>query len=62
MAGLVPVQIKVAWKNPKALRALKSLARNLESVAEDFEYREDVKEAIRAARYLAKAVTVVVDK
>ncbi len=60
MAEPLKFKIRVGWDNPKAFRALKSLVRNLESVEEDFEYRDDVKEAIRAARYLVKNMNACV--
>lgn len=42
----------------KAMRALALVLEVLNEVAEDFEYREDVKRAVRAARYLTKNVRV----
>lgn len=52
------VRMSVVWTNERAVNALNVLLRTLEEVGEDFEYRDDVKRAIRAARFLAKNVGV----
>jgi hypothetical protein len=56
------ITVSVAFGNPKAVRAFRKVARVLADVAEDFGYREDVKDAVKAARYAAKHLTCRVDK
>lgn len=46
------VHVRLVVDNPKAIRALKVVLECLSDVAEDFEYRDDVKNAVKAARYL----------
>jgi hypothetical protein len=53
----VEVPIRLVVENPKAFHALRVIASTLEDVAEDFEYRDDVKRAIKAAKYLIKNLT-----
>lgn len=54
------VQIRMEVTNPKAQRALVVLAKELASIAEDFAYRDDLRNAVRAANYLAKNLTYTV--
>lgn len=56
------VRMRVVLANPKARKALLSLANNLESLAEDFEYREDVRKAVKAARYLYRNLEINVSR
>lgn len=49
------VRLKVIV-DEKSLRALRIMLDVLSDVAEDFEYRKDVKRAVRAARHLVKHV------
>lgn len=56
-ADLGHIVIDVQWKNERALAALRVLLQTLQDVAEDFPYRDDVKNAVKAANYLAKNVT-----
>lgn len=52
--------ISATFKNQKALRALRKVTEVLEDVAEDFGYRDDVKQAVKAARYAARHIGVEV--
>ena len=51
-AAIIVVDVRV--KNPKALRAVSCIGTVMQSIAEDFEYRDDVKRAVRACNYLFK--------
>lgn len=55
------VTVRLVLENPKAYRALKVLVSVLEDVAEDFGYRDDVKRAVRAGKYLSRNVSIVAD-
>lgn len=56
--NVVRIRAEVVWTNKRAIRALAILAETLESVGEDFSYRDDVQRALRACRYLGKHVRV----
>lgn len=43
--------VRLEFANPKAVRAMKVLIRELASIADDLSWRDDVKRACRAARY-----------
>lgn len=46
------VVIDVRVRDKKAMRALAVVSEVMQSIAEDFEYRDDVKRAVRAFNYL----------
>jgi hypothetical protein len=48
------VRVKVVLDNKKALRAFGLVLRTLADVAEDMPWRDDVKQAVKAARYARK--------
>lgn len=52
--NLRTVTIRATWENKKAMRAFNKVLEVLEDVAEDFPYRGDVQNAVKAARYAAK--------
>lgn len=61
MAKPQKITVSLAWKDKKCLRALGVILRTLQDVSEDFDYRDDVQRAARAAKYLMKHVTVAVE-
>lgn len=52
-------ELDIAWTKSKAFRALQCVFDVMSDIAEDFEYREDVKKAVKACRYLSNHVEVV---
>jgi CYTH domain-containing protein len=52
------IVVRIRLENPKALKALKVAAQNVESLLEDFPYRPEIKEAAKALRYACKHLTV----
>jgi len=56
------VTVKLTFANPKCVRALRRVLETLEDLAEDFAYRDDVKKAVRAAKYLRNNMTVSDEK
>lgn len=57
----VTVNVRLVLTNAKAFRAINCIANVLKDVAEDFDYRDDVKRALRAAVYLGKHIDMVAD-
>src|SRR5262249_10151379 len=53
--------ISVTLENKKALPALRKVVDVLEDLAEDFDYRQDVKEAVKAGKYALKHLVFVVE-
>lgn len=49
------IHVKVVV-DKKSIKALRVILETLEDVASDFEYRDDVKRAIRAAKHLIRNV------
>lgn len=54
----IEVRMSVVWTNERAADALNVLVNTLNEISDDFSYRDDVKRALRAARYLARHVGV----
>lgn len=52
------VNVRLQWKNKKALRAVGRANQLLESLEEDFPYRPEVKQARKALRYAMKNIEV----
>lgn len=52
------LHVKIVWTDPKAIKALKLLYRVLDSAGDDMAWRPELKQAAKAARYLAKHVKV----
>lgn len=55
------ITVSLAWKDKKCLRALGVILRSLQDVSEDFGYREDVRKAVNATKYLMRNVTVEIE-
>lgn len=53
------MEVDIAFKTTKAFRALQCVFDVMEDLAEDFEYRDDVKRAVKACRYLSNNVELV---
>lgn len=58
MAEMLPFRVEIQFDDAKVLAALRVVNRTMEDVAEDFPYREDVKNAVKAVNYLMRHVTV----
>lgn len=54
----VSLNVRLEWENRKAISAFRKVVEVLEEIAEDFPYREDVQQAIRAGRYAANHIVV----
>lgn len=58
-AHIVAVQLAPNCK--RTIRALEVIAETLNDVANDFEYRDDVKRAVRACNFLLRNLTLSAD-
>jgi hypothetical protein len=54
MAQRATITLRVVFENERCLKALRKLIECAESIAEDFEYRDDAKQLVKCAKYLAK--------
>lgn len=57
----IHLNVRMAFANPKAIRALRKVIETMEDVAEGFPYREDVQEGVRAAKYFLRNVGLTSD-
>lgn len=57
--GQILMEVDIAFKTTKAFRALQVVFDVMEDLAEDFEYRDDIKRAVKACRYLSNNVELV---
>lgn len=55
---LVPFRIELQFTNKRAMRAMSVILETLEDIQEDFEYRQDVRRAIKAANYVMRHVKI----
>ena len=53
------LKVTIVWKDPKAVKAVRVIARALDSAGDAMQWNPELKRAAKAARYLLRNMEVV---